>query len=122
MGTLRYMQNVNLLSHAFFLLREALPSMLFIMIVLMWLFSSLLVVFEPTDNIRSLPHAMWMVVVTMTTVGYGDAFPVTTEGYIICSLLAVTSLLYMAVPLGIIGNIFTKVWDDRDRILLMKKT
>merc|ERR1719498_902316 len=28
----------------------------------------------------------------------------------------------MAMPIGIVGNIFTSVWKDRDRILLMKKT
>merc|ERR1719399_1931038 len=28
----------------------------------------------------------------------------------------------MAMPLGIIGHIFTNVWQDRDRILLMKQT
>lgn len=119
---LRYMPNFHLLSHAFILLCEAIPTMLFVMVIIMWFFSGLIALLEPSDNIRSLPHAMWMVVVTMTTVGYGDVFPTTSEGYVVCSLLAVVSILYMAMPLGIIGNIFTHVWEDRHRILLMKRT
>merc|ERR1712190_155343 len=37
-------------------------------------------------------------------------------------LLIVITVLYMAVPLGIIGNAFTQTWNDRDRILLTQRT
>merc|ERR1719491_899427 len=37
-------------------------------------------------------------------------------------MLTVTGVLYMAIPLGIVGHAFTQVWQDRDRILLVKKT
>merc|ERR1719498_630068 len=57
----------------------------------------------------------------MTTVGYGDITPVSIGGHCISSCLAVTSVLYMAMPLGIIGHAFTQVWLDRDRILLVIK-
>merc|ERR1711959_323642 len=69
-----------------------------------------------------MPRAMWLTIVTMTTVGYGDVTPQSVSGYVITSLLSLSSILYMAMPLGVIGNAFTQVWNDRDRILLMQKT
>merc|ERR1712217_904693 len=65
---------------------------------------------------------MWLVIVTMTTVGYGDVTPKSGEGIFIVAVLVVSSVLFMAMPLGIIGNAFTIVWNDRDRILLVEHT
>merc|ERR1712061_875161 len=36
--------------------------------------------------------------------------------------MGVISLMYMAIPLGIIGEAFSQIWKDRDRILLMHRT
>eukprot|EP00448_Togula_jolla_P026748 CAMPEP_0170647120 /NCGR_PEP_ID=MMETSP0224-20130122/44018_1 /TAXON_ID=285029 /ORGANISM="Togula jolla, Strain CCCM 725" /LENGTH=95 /DNA_ID=CAMNT_0010978531 /DNA_START=100 /DNA_END=384 /DNA_ORIENTATION=- len=58
----------------------------------------------------------------MTTVGYGDVSPETTWGYFLVSALIISSALYMAIPLGIVGNAFSKVWEDKDRLLLMQRT
>mmetsp|Transcript_119027 Transcript_119027/g.188514 ORF Transcript_119027/g.188514 Transcript_119027/m.188514 type:complete len:152 (-) Transcript_119027:32-487(-) len=59
---------------------------------------------------------------TMTTVGYGDATPVSEPGQVIACVLSISSALYMAIPLGIVGNAFSHVWEDRDRLLLMSRT
>jgi len=77
---------------------------------------------EPRDNITCLPEAVWLAIVTMSTVGYGDITPVSTLGTVIVSILVIMSALYMAMPLGIIGYTFTQIWKDRDRILLTLKT
>lgn len=57
----------------------------------------------------------------MCTVGYGDYTPSTDLGRIVTSVLIVTSTLYMAMPLGIVGNAFSEVWADRDRLLVMRR-
>merc|ERR1719464_2331721 len=58
----------------------------------------------------------------MTTVGYGDTVPKSPAGSCIVAVLVICSVLYMAMPLGIIGQAFTEVWADRDRILLVERT
>merc|ERR1712196_165789 len=91
------------------------------MFVIALTFAALIFIAEPRDNVSTLGVAMWMVIVTMTTVGYGDNTPETQQGYIIVALLMVVSVLYMAMPIGIVGNAFGEVWRDRDRLLFFKK-
>eukprot|EP00747_Dinoflagellata_sp_TGD_P192509 gnl/TRDRNA2_/TRDRNA2_57470_c0_seq1.p1 gnl/TRDRNA2_/TRDRNA2_57470_c0~~gnl/TRDRNA2_/TRDRNA2_57470_c0_seq1.p1 ORF type:complete len:169 (+),score=19.95 gnl/TRDRNA2_/TRDRNA2_57470_c0_seq1:2-508(+) len=55
------------------------------------------------------------------TVGYGDVVPQTTPGTICVGVLVVVAVLYMSMPVGIIGNAFTQVWQDRDRILITRR-
>jgi len=60
----------------------------------------------------SIPHAMWWAVVTATTVGYGDMFPVTSKGYVVATATMISSLVILALPIGVIGGNFTKAWDE----------
>jgi len=120
--TLRRFERFRLLSCAFELCFEALPICLFSLLVLTLVFASMIFMVEPRDNINSLPKAMWLTIVTMTTVGYGDVTPKSSAGSLVVAVLVISSVLYMAMPLGIIGQAFTQVWSDRDRILLMRRT
>ncbi|MEM1313375.1 MAG: ion transporter [Pseudomonadota bacterium] len=55
----------------------------------------------------SIPRAVWWAVVTMTTVGYGDAYPVTGVGKIIATFAAFSSIGLIAVPAGIMAAAFS---------------
>lgn len=119
---LRRFQKFLLLWRAFALAAEALPVLLYTLTFIALMFSSLIYLVEPRDNIPHLPDAWWLTIVTMTTVGYGDSVPKSGPGHIIVTMLIVTSALYMAMPLGIVGAAFTNVWKQRDCILLVKRT
>eukprot|EP00972_Heterocapsa_arctica_P029763 4384275-Heterocapsa_arctica.AAC.1 len=60
-------------------------------------FASLIYLVEPRDNIDTLPRALWLTLVTMSTVGYGDFYPWTSAGYCVVTTLIGCSTLYMAI-------------------------
>jgi len=55
----------------------------------------------------SIPRAMWWAVATLTTVGYGDATPVTALGKVFASVTALTGIGLIAVPTGILASAFS---------------
>lgn len=73
--------------------------------VIVLVFSTLMYVVEPTDNIDSFGTAMWICTVTVTTVGYGDVTPSTNSGKILAGALCFISVLFMAMPISVLGNV-----------------
>ena len=54
----------------------------------------------------SIPAAMWWGVATLTTVGYGDIYPVTPIGKILGSIIAMLGIGMFALPAGILASGF----------------
>jgi len=89
--------------------REELGVTLIIMFLLLIIASTLLYYAERTaqpDAFSSIPAAMWWGVVTVTTVGYGDIFPVTGLGKFMGAIFAVIGIGMFALPTGILGSGF----------------
>jgi len=53
-------------------------------------------------------HCLWWAVTTLSTVGYGDAYPVTVGGRIFTALLLLIGLGVVAVPSGLFASALTK--------------
>ena len=71
-----------------------------ILALLLIIFSSIAILQvekDPDSNIKTAEDAIWWAYVTITTVGYGDKFPVTTEGRIIAAVL-------MTAGVGLFGT------------------
>jgi voltage-gated potassium channel len=60
----------------------------------------------PQSNIHTLGDAMWWSFVTVTTVGYGDFYPVTTGGRITACFIMATGLLTLAVVTAQVASSF----------------
>lgn len=82
---------------------------------LVLLFSSISILqFEtdPTSNIKTAEDAIWWSYVTITTVGYGDKFPVTTEGRIIACILMTVGVGLFSIFTAYVSSWFMKLQNE----------
>ena len=56
--------------------------------------------------------SLWWAIATLTTVGYGDIYPITTLGKILSAVIALLGIGLVAVPTGIITSGFMEVLED----------
>lgn len=64
-------------------------------------------------NIDNLFDAMWWSVVTITTVGFGDTYPMSTGGRLIGLVFLMISLSFYAILIGRITNLITNIIENR---------
>ena len=69
------------------------------------------------DKFGTIPDAMYWAIITLATVGYGDAVPITPLGRLIASLTAVAGLIMLALPVGIIASAFAREIHRRDFVV-----
>ena len=89
--------------------REEVLVIAFVLVVLVVIASSLMYFVEneaQPDKFSSIPAAMWWSVMTMTTVGYGDVYPVTALGKLLAALISVFGVGLFAMPAAIWGAAF----------------
>lgn len=67
----------------------------------------------PESNIRTGEDALWWGVATMTTVGYGDRYPVTTEGRVVGAALMVVGVGLLSVLTAFLASWFLKPEEDQ---------
>jgi len=60
----------------------------------------------------SIPDSFWWSLVTVMTVGYGDHYPITGWGKVVAAGTMVFSLVMTALPIGVVGGNFSKVWAE----------
>jgi voltage-gated potassium channel len=68
---------------------------------------------EQQERFGSVIRAMWWAVVTLTTVGYGDVFPVTPLGRFAAALVAIAGVGIVAMPTGILASAFAEEFRER---------
>lgn len=106
----RYSSALNAIGQAIHSRRYELSMSLVIAGLLLVISSTLLYLVEgegQPDDFGSIPRAMWWSIATLTTVGYGDAYPITPLGKILAGLTALTGIGLIAMPTGILASAFS---------------
>mmetsp|Transcript_51853 Transcript_51853/g.105555 ORF Transcript_51853/g.105555 Transcript_51853/m.105555 type:complete len:472 (+) Transcript_51853:1-1416(+) len=93
------------------------------------IFAYLMMIFErPTDNnaLQHYANCVWLTVITMTTVGYGDLYPTTFLGRLVSVMASITAVIMLAVTINLVISKLSltraeeKVIEVMDRISLRK--
>lgn len=66
------------------------------------------------EEFGSILRSVWWSVATLTTVGYGDVYPITVGGRIAASMIAIAGIGVVALPAGIFASAFSDELRDRE--------
>ncbi len=107
----RYLKAFDLIRHVFRQKREELfISLVFVAFILV--VTSCIMYFVEHEAqpqaFSSIPATMWWGVATLTTVGYGDLYPITPLGKFLGSLIAILGVGLVALPAGILASGFSE--------------
>ncbi|KAA3655121.1 MAG: two pore domain potassium channel family protein, partial [Calditrichaeota bacterium] len=100
---------ITLIGNVFRSKKEELAFTTFLMLLLLVLTSSLIYYFKNAiqpDKFPDIPSTMWWSVATLTTVGYGDVYPITGIGKFLASIAPILGIGFFALPTGLLGAAF----------------
>jgi voltage-gated potassium channel len=66
-------------------------------------------------NIHSYPDALWWAIVTVTTVGYGDRYPVSAGGRVVAAVLMLVGIGLIGVLTATVASVFIKEHTDANK-------
>lgn len=106
---LRYSESLRIFT-AVYRLKKSELTMVFMGIVFLLIIASAMIFHveqeAQPDVFSSIPAAMWWGVATLTTVGYGDIYPITPLGKFLGALISLLGIGLFALPAGILGSGF----------------
>ncbi|WP_417735562.1 ion transporter [Rosistilla oblonga] len=103
----RYSRAIQRFHRAFLISREEIILFFFVTVILLYLASVGIYHFEHAaqpEAFASVFHCLWWAVVTLTTVGYGDVYPITAGGRIFTFAILLIGLGVVSVPAGLVAS------------------
>ena len=113
----RYYKSLNLMVRVLKSRKEELVLSSVLMMFLLVMSASFLYYAEyyaQPELYSSIPASLWWAVTTLTTLGYGDVYPVTALGKVLASVIAILGIGMFALPTGILGSGFVEEIQKRD--------
>lgn len=117
----RYSKALNLISKVVKDKAEELVATIFIMCFVILIASTLIYYFESEVQPEAFPNivaSFWWAVATLTTVGYGDIYPITALGKLLASIIAILGIGFVALPTGIISSGFMDEIKKKEEVLV----
>jgi voltage-gated potassium channel len=97
--------------------KEELVLYVFISLILIFFSAMGIYYFErevQPDIFSSVFQSLWWAIITLTTVGYGDVYPLTTGGRIFTFFVLIIGLAFIAFPTGLIASALTRAREIED--------
>lgn len=107
----RYSAALRLLVRVVVNRKEELLITIMLMLILVIIAASFIYYAEneaQPEHYSDIPNSMWWSIVTLTTVGYGDVYPITPLGKFFAALSAIFGVGMVALPTGILGASFVE--------------
>jgi len=111
----RYSNSMNMLARVLKNEKEKLLVTVFITVLLILIASTLMYYMESDIQPEAFPNiiaALWWAIATLTTVGYGDVYPITAMGKFLSGVIALLGIGLVALPTGILSSGFMNEIDD----------
>ena len=108
---LRYSVAIHRFHRAFLIAKEEMMLFLFTTIILLYLSGVGIYYFENAaqpELFASIFHSLWWAVTTLTTVGYGDVYPITAGGRLFTFFVLMIGLGIVSVPAGLVASALSK--------------
>ncbi|MCB0644536.1 MAG: potassium channel family protein, partial [Phaeodactylibacter sp.] len=113
----RYNSSMKMIGNVLREEKEKLFITLFMVVILLVLSAALIFTFEHEAQPEAFPNiysSMWWAIATLTTVGYGDVFPVTAIGKMLAGFIALLGIGLVALPTGILASSFVTHLDENE--------
>ncbi|HAH47216.1 ion transporter [Gimesia sp.] len=113
----RYSAAAKRFHRAFLIAKEELALFLFASLIVLYLAAVGIYHFEnpaQPDEFSSVFHSLWWAVSTLTTVGYGDIYPVTAGGKMFTFCILVVGLGIVSIPAGLVASALSKARELED--------
>jgi hypothetical protein len=109
----RYSRHLSIIANVFYQERKTLSLILLIAVI--YIFVTSLIVFSlEGETFDSFIEALYWGTVTLTTIGFGDVYPLTDAGRIITSISSLFGVFVLALPAGIMTGSFLQQLQQRE--------
>ena len=113
----RYNKAMNHFTRAIKSAKEEIFLFIFITLILIYFAAIGIYYFEnqaQPEHFSSIFDSLWWAIITLTTVGYGDVYPITVGGKVFTFIILMIGLGIVAIPTGIISSALTKSIDKKE--------
>lgn len=114
----RYNRALHRFSLAAKIVKEEIILFLIVTVILIFLSASGIYFFEQQaqpEIFSSIFHSLWWAIVTLTTVGYGDAYPITLGGKIFTFFVLIIGVGIVTVPAGLVATALSKAREIEEK-------
>ena len=108
---IRYNRALNRFNIASKIVKEELILFLILTSIFVFIASAGIYFFEneaQPENFSSVIHSGWWAIVTLTTVGYGDVYPITVGGKVFTTFIVLIGVGIVTIPAGLVASALSK--------------